>query len=86
MKCALLPRRMRAPPPPKKKKPLNAVKAGRNFEPVKYLLSSPLGLVKRYSQTISNLSQAALLHRCETAPYKQNNLTILAVPLYQPLL
>ncbi len=56
--------RVLTPPP----RPVKAVKAGTNhFEQAKYPLL-PIGIGVQYSQTISKLSQAALLRRCELPP------------------
>ena len=82
----MLPSGSQGPETPESPLPLSAAKAGRNHLNEQNTPLLPNGIGEQDSQTISNLSQAALLHRCITAPYMQNNLTILAVPLYQPLL
>ncbi len=44
------------------------------------------GLGERYSQTVSNLCQAALLRRCMNSPYKWKCRTTSEVSLFQSLL
>ncbi len=71
--------RVMTPPPP----PTNAEKAGRNHLSEENVHLLPAGIGERYSQTISNLCQVALLPRCELpgSPYKRKCWTYSVVPL-----